>query len=325
MIIIRVFMKALPGLSLFKMPGSRLSFLGFQVLKISIVVLCDEEVAFGIHTVLDLRDRQKDDNDDRHACVAQEPHHDSEHRPYRIPVEHSEVSAVVGHSDPACDESSAEYFDEAREERNHDAGFESALFVGNKAHGRVVKEYRHESADDDRRRMHHDQQNDRDDLPAKTCEETESNSVGIAETEADCAVDTRDRRRKQLVRDTLEGSCQLCNEGTYAELQDRQVDREVQGCVEAVEYEVLSFCGSARLNKVRLSDDRHDDSEEYGHEDSGTDHVLVENREESGQFHLADLLDLFLALSAVGAEDLVSEEISKADTEHLLMRDREAQ
>ena len=32
------------------------------MLYISIVIFCDQEVAFGIHTILDLRQRQQNDN-----------------------------------------------------------------------------------------------------------------------------------------------------------------------------------------------------------------------------------------------------------------------
>ena len=92
--------------------------------KISIVVFGDEEVAFRIHAVLDLRDRKQDDNDDRNARIAEEAHNNRECRPYRIPVKHAEVSAVLCHADPACDEGSA---DKTGEEGDNQAGFETAF------------------------------------------------------------------------------------------------------------------------------------------------------------------------------------------------------
>ena len=149
---------------------------------------------------------------------------------------------------PAGDQGCAEDLDETGKERNDQAGLDAALFICYQTDGGVVEEYGNESADDQSRRTYQDQNQDSDQLTNQTCKEAEGNSVCITETEADCAVDAGNGGRKKLVSDTLEGSCQLCNEGTDAQLQDCQINGELQGGVEAVEYEVLGFEEYSNMN-----------------------------------------------------------------------------
>ena len=289
------------------------------MLNIGIVVLCDQEVAFRIHTVLDLGDRKKDDNDQCDADITEITHCNSEQRPDCIPVEHSEISAVIGKADPASDEGSAEYLDKTGEEGDDEAGFESALFIGDEADGGIIKEYRNESADDDRGRSKEDQGDDSNDLSGKTCEEAEGNSVGVAETVADCAVNTGYGCGQELVSDSLEGSCELGNECADTKLEDRKINSELQAGVEYIECEGFGLFRCAAGYEEVLADDAHDDAEEYGHQDGCADHVLIEDGEEAGHLEIADLLDFSLA--ALVSEELVSKPVSEADTEHLLMRD----
>ncbi len=297
-------------------------FLLFQMLDVSIVVLGDQEVAFRIPAVLDLGERQKDDDDQSNTDISEIAHRDCEERPYGIPVEHSEISTVIGEADPAGEESGSEYLDEAGAEGDDEAGFETALFIGHEADGGVVKEDGDESADDDRGGSEEDQGHDGNDLSGETCEESEGHGVGIAEAVADCAVDTGYGSGQELVSDSLEGSCELGDEGAYAELQDREINGELQAGVEHIERERFGlFCGAACHEEV-FSDDAHDDAEEYGHQDGGADHVLIEDGEEAGHLKIADLLDLPLA--ALVSEELVSEPVTEADTEHLLVGDGES-
>jgi len=300
----------------------RLCFFLCLVLNICIVVFRDQEVAFRIHTVLDLRNSKEHDDDQCNTEVAKEAHCNGEEGPYGIPVEHSEISAVVCKSDPAGDESRSEDLDQSGEEGDDQASFETALFIRNKADGGVVEEDRNESADDQCGGSDKDQCNDSNELACKTCEESESNSVGIAETIADCAVNARNRCGQELVSNTLEGCCQLGNECAHTKLQDCKVNCELQGSVEDVECEVFSFFCCAACNEEGFADNEHDGSEEYGHQDSGTNHVLIEDGEESGHLEVADLLDLLLAVFV--AEQLLSEPGSETDTEHLLVSNGES-
>ena len=297
------------------------------VLLVSFVILGNQEVALLVHTVLDLGDSQQSDSDDGNTDVAQVLHDNGHQRPHGCPVEHAQVAAVSSHAAPAGDQSRTEDLDQTGDEGDDQASLQAALFVGNQTDGSVVEEDGNEAADDDGGATNQDQGDDSQQLADQTCQEAEGDSVCIAEAIADSAVNTGDGGGQQLVSDTLEGSSQLGNEGTDTQLQDCQVNGKVQGLVQDVPCEVGALSGSAGLNEVGLADDQHDGAEEDGHQDSGTNHVLVEDGEEAGHLQLADLLDLtgdVAVLVLLLTEELVSCPVAQTDTEHLLVSNSEA-
>lgn len=80
------------------------SLLCFFMFQISIVVFCNQKISLRIHAVFNLRNQQENKDNDSHTDIAQIAHDNRKHRPYSIPVKHTEISAVVCEAYPTGDE-----------------------------------------------------------------------------------------------------------------------------------------------------------------------------------------------------------------------------
>ena len=110
---------------------------------------------------------------------------------------------------------------------------------------------------------------------------------------------------------------ELGDEGTNTKLQDGEVNCEVQGLLKDVETEVL-LGAEALINlmhEVRAKDG-DDGTEEDGHEHAGSNHVLVEDGEETGELQILKRL--------LGVANLLGNLGNQKNTEHLLMASCEA-
>ncbi len=255
---------------------------------VGIIIFRNQEIAFRIHPVFDLGDCQQYNHHNGNSNISCIMHEHCEDRPYRIPVKHAKISAVFCQTYPAGNQRRSKYLHKTGKERNDQACFQTALFVGYQTHGRIIKEHRNKTADDNGRGAHEDQHKDRNDLSHKAGQESECNCIGITESKADCTVNARNRCRKQFIRDTLERSGQLRHKGTDAQLQDRQIYSEVQRGIKTEISKILCLRCCAALHKERFSNDCHDNTKEYRHQDRGTHHIFIENREKSRHIHLAD-------------------------------------
>ena len=146
--------------------------------------------------ILNLRNGQHTDHDDGdtnvsddHTIVGEEIQEHGEDRPNDGPVPHPDVSTVLSKSNDRRDNGGTPDLAQPGNERNQHGSFNATFVVSKHCQGRVVKEDRDESGNDEGRALNQNQREDGQELTQSTKQEADGHGIRRTETVGSGTVD----------------------------------------------------------------------------------------------------------------------------------------